>query len=94
MCFVVFCHENQTSWDQEKKNTEAESELTEGKLLKKDGPNDKEAQENKTKGKVMTHRNVVELERDLRGVFDRKHSRGVTLCPSWVSSSTSAPADG
>ena len=39
-------------------------------------------------------RRVVELERDLRGVFDRKHSRCVMLCPGWVSSSTSAPADG
>lgn len=39
-------------------------------------------------------KNVVELERDLRGVSDRKHSRSLTLCPGWVSSSASAPADG
>lgn len=56
--------------------------------------NDKVAQGNETKSKAMMHRNLVELERDLRGVFDRKHSRGVMLCPSWVSSSAPAPADG
>lgn len=55
---------------------------------------DKEEQKKNTKSKGMMHRNVEELERDLRGVFDRKHSLRVMLCPSWVSSSTSAPADG
>lgn len=39
----------------------------------------------------MMQKNVVELE---RGVSDRKHSRSLTLCPGWVSSSASAPADG
>lgn len=84
---IWMCHflvKSRSCWDQKKRKM----------------PSDKEAQEKKkTQNKTiaseeMIHKNVVELERDLRGVSDREHSRGVTLCPGWVSSSASAPADG
>lgn len=91
---MPFCHGKQKLFASDEKKDGSRGR---GELLKKEGPSDKEAQEEKKKtirSKEMMQRNVVELERDLRGVSDRKHSRSLTLCPSWVSSSTSAPADG